>query len=93
MFITLYSCRVRPGQGETLRSLYQEWEELVRNWNGLSTELLSNNEDPRDLILVARFRDEDAAWSAAESPGHRAWYAQLARLTEVGPIVSQYQKI
>ncbi len=28
---------------------------------------------------------------AAESAAHRAWYTQLVRPSETGPIVSQYQ--
>lgn len=91
MFITLYAYRAKPGQAQAIRSLYQQWEQLLRNWNAVSTELLSNIQDGHDLIMLARFQDEDAAWAAVESADYRAWYAQLARLAETGPIVSQYE--
>lgn len=92
MFITLYSYRAKPGQTQAIRSLYRQWQHLLMNSNAVSTELLSNSQDCRDMIMLARFQDQDAAWRAAESADHCALYAQLVRLTEAGPIVSQYER-
>lgn len=91
MFVTLYAYRAKPGQREAIRSLYRQWQRLLRDSNVISTELLSNSQDLDDMLLLARYHDEDAAWAAVESVDHRAWYAQLARLAETGPIVSQYE--
>jgi len=93
MFITLYAYRVSPGQLPAIRCLYKEWQQLLGSWNEASIELLSNNLDPTDLILLARFQNEDTAWAAIESPAYRAWYAQLVRLAEVGPTVSHYRNV
>ncbi len=92
MFITLYAYRAKPGQGHAIHALYSQWERLLTG-AALSTELLSNSQDVDDMVMLARFQGEDAAWRAAESPDHRAWYAQLVRLTEEGPVVSQYQML
>ena len=91
MFVTLYAYRAKLGRRQAIRSLYQQWQQLLRNWNVASTELLANCADPGDMIMLARFRDEEAAWAAFESGDYRAWYAQLVRLAEVGPTVSQYR--
>ncbi len=93
MFITLYSYRAKTGQLDAIHALYREWQQLLQNFTLASTELLSNAQDPAEIIMLARFKDEAAAWTAVESTGYRAWYSQLARLTETGPIVSQYQML
>ncbi len=90
MFITLYSYRVKAGQREAILSLYGEWQRLLQNLCTVSTELLSNTQDPVEMIMLARFEDETAAWAAVESANYHNWYSQLARLAESGPIVSQY---
>lgn len=92
MHITLYAYRAKPGQTDAVLSLYRQWQQLSRDWNGVSAELLSNIQDPDEMIILARFPDEEAAWAAVESAHHRAWYAQLARVTETGPIVSHYER-
>jgi quinol monooxygenase YgiN len=91
MFITLYSYRAKSGKSEAVASLYGEWQRLLQNFLCVSTELFCNAQDPADVLMLARFKDESAAWAAVESAGYRAWYSQLARLAETGPIVSQYQ--
>lgn len=91
MFVTLYAYRAKPERRQAIRSLFQQWQQLLRNWNVASTELLANCADPGDMILLVRFRDEEAAWAVFESSNYRAWYAQLVRLAEVGPTVSHYQ--
>jgi quinol monooxygenase YgiN len=93
MFITLYSYRAKAGQREAIFALYREWQCLLRDLCPVSTELLSNTQDPVEMIMLARFEDEDAAWAAVESADYRNWYSQLARLAESGPIVSQYEMI
>lgn len=90
MFITLYSYRAKPGQAQAIRALYDEWQQRLANWNVVSTELLSNCDDGSEMIILARFGDEEAAWRAAESSDYRAWYTQLVRLAEEGPLVSHY---
>lgn len=92
MIVRLYACRARPGQAEAIRALYYQWEQLVTQRYGIATEFLSNSQDPNDLVIVTHFSDEEAAWTAAESADYRAWYVELARLSEAGPIVSQYDK-
>ncbi len=92
LFITLYSYRAKPGQREAVLSLYREWQQLLTNFHAVSTELLSDSQEGCDMIMLARFQDEDTAWRAAESAEHRAWYAQLAQLMEQGPIVNWYER-
>lgn len=93
MFITLYSYRAKPGQLDAVLSLYRKWQQLLCRFPVVSTELLSNAQDPAEIIMLARFKDESTAWTAVESTGYRTWYSQLARLTEIGPVVSQYQML
>ncbi len=92
MIVRLYACRARPGQVEAIRALYHRWERSVAQRHGIAAEFLSNSQDPSDLIILAHYRDADAAWTAAESADYRAWYVELARLSEAGPIVSQYDQ-
>ncbi len=92
MCVTLYTCQARPGKLEAVLSLYQDWQQLLKDWSPVSIELLQNLDEPGEMILLARFRDEESAWAAAESTVHRAWYARLVRLTEAGPIVSRYRR-
>lgn len=91
MFVTLYAYRVKPGQREALHLLYQQWRTLLRNGSAVSTEWLANSQDSDEMIMLARFKDEDAAWAVVESPDYRAWYAQLVRLADTGPFVSYYK--
>ncbi len=93
MFITLYSYRAKPGQLEAVLSLYRQWQQLLQKFPAASTELLSNTQDPAEIIMLARFKDESSAWAAVESASYRAWYSQLARMTEIGPMVSEYQML
>jgi quinol monooxygenase YgiN len=86
MFIALYSYRAKPDQMEAIRSLYRQWQRLLEDSHVVSTELLLNSQDPGEMILLARFKDEDAAWAAMESSDYRAWYAQLVHLGLNGPI-------
>ena len=92
MFVTLYKCVVLPGKVNALRELYGEWQRFLSNMDGVITEFLASSEDPADVVLLARFPDETAAWSVVDTAHYRAWYAQLARLTEAGPIVCQYHR-
>lgn len=91
MFITLYAYHAKPHQAYAITAVYREWVRLLNELTTVSTELLSSTQDPNEIIMVARFQDETAAWTAAESSVYRAWYAQLARLADAGPIVSYYR--
>ncbi len=93
LFITLYSYRAKPEQLEAIFCLYREWQRRLQEFSSPSTELLSNAQDPCEIIMLARFKDESTAWAAVESAGYRAWYSQLARLTDVGPFVTQYKRV
>ncbi len=90
MFVTAYFCRARPGKEETMCALYREWRRLAPGRRVVSTELLSNLYDPAEMIMLARFQDQEAAWAVAESPDYRAWYSRLVKAAETGPVVSQY---
>ena len=93
MVITLYAYRTRPGKTEAVGRLYREWQQLLVKWGPVSTELLANPHDPAEMIMLARFTDDDTAWRAAESARHCAWYAQLVSLAESGPMVDHYQVV
>jgi hypothetical protein len=93
MFITFYFYHVKPGTIPAILCLYQEWQQILTNWNLLSTELLANVQDPTEMVMLARFKDEDAAWAAAESIAHCTWYGKLVNLTEEGPRVDHYQTV
>ncbi len=91
MVVTLYAYRDKTDAIDSIFILYQEWQELLKHWRPISTEFLANTQDPTDMIMLARFPDEDSAWAAAESSAHQAWYVRLVTLSEVGPIVNQYK--
>ncbi len=93
VFITLYSYRAKPGQLEAIFRLYREWQQRLEECSSASTELLLDAQDPCEIIMLTRFKDESTAWAAVESAGYRAWYSQLARLTDVGPFVTQYKTV
>ncbi len=93
MFVTVYSYHAKPGALDRIRALYQEWRDLLRPWPSASTEMLSNPQDPAELMMLARFPDEDAAWAATETAGHSAWYARLVCLAEAGPMIGHYRVV
>ena len=93
MVVILYTYRTRPGKIQAVRCLYQNWQQILTNWEPVSTELLANPQDPAEMIMLARFSDNDIAWKAAESARHCAWYAQLVGVAESGPMVNHYQVI
>ncbi len=93
MLITLYSYRAKPGQLESVFSLYRQWQQLLQKFPAASTEFLLNAQDPDEIIMLARFADESTAWTAVESTGYRAWYSRLVNLTEAGPLVTQYKTV
>ncbi len=90
MHITLYSCHAKPGRLDAIVDLYHEWQRLICSDDSAATELFSSVQDAEDILMLARFGDESAAWAAAETPAYRSWYSQLVSLTETGPIVSHY---
>ncbi len=93
MIVTLYSYRTRAGKTEAVRGLYRDWQQILMHWGPVSTELFSNPQDPVQMMMLARFSDEDIAWRAAESASYSAWYARLVSLAESGPLVDHYQVI
>ncbi len=93
MFITVYSFCAQPGTLARVRALYQEWQVLLGSGGSVSTELLSNTQEPAEVMLLARFPDDEAAWTAAESAGHCEWYARLVGLAEAGPMVAHYRVV
>jgi hypothetical protein len=93
MILILYSYRTRPEKIEAVRCLYRDWQQILLDWGPVSTELLANPQDPAEMIMLARFPDDDTAWKAAESAWHCAWYARLVGLAESGPLVDHYQVV
>jgi hypothetical protein len=93
MVIALYSYHTRPSPGKTPLALYQEWQCILNNLNVLSTEMFIGAQDPAEMIMLARFADEESAWAAADSTEHRSWYAQLAQISEDGPAVCHYREV
>jgi quinol monooxygenase YgiN len=93
MVLTLYSYRVKPPYIAAVNSLYLEWQNCLRSTNLISLELFAGIHDPEEMMLVARYRDEEAFWTAVDSSQHLAWYTQLARITEEGPAVSYYREV
>jgi hypothetical protein len=93
MYVTLYAFTTHPQKSEAVRRLYREWRLLLQEWCPVSTELLADPQNPDEMMLAARFRDEEAAWAATESAGHCDWYARLVGLAETGPLVEHYEVV
>jgi quinol monooxygenase YgiN len=93
MVITLYTYRVKPTHTHAATILSQQWQKERFKSCLISAELFSDIHDPDEMMLLVRFPDEEAAWSFAECADNHAWYAQLARITEEGPAVSQYKEV
>ena len=91
MVVTLYAFTIPSEKLEAVCRLYRDWRLLLREWSPVSTELLANPLEPAEMLLVARFSDEDTAWRATESTGHCAWYARLVSLAKAGPLVEHYE--
>jgi len=91
MYITQFTFTIQPGKAGAARLLFRELKALLNAWHPASTELLANPQEPDEMMIAVRFRDEDTAWSAAESAGHCDWYVRLVGLAERGPAVEHYQ--
>ncbi len=93
MFITVYSYHARRGQEQKILSLYREWQHMLENSSLITTDLLTNIQDPAEMMMLARFPDEDAAWAIADTDQHRALYTRLVGMTETGPWVGYFQML
>ncbi len=93
MYVTQYVFHAQPGKTDEVQQLFRQWQLLLKEWQPVSIELLADPLDPEELLLEVRFKDEESAWSAAESPPHSAWYAHLVALAQYGPSVDHYQVV
>ena len=90
MYVTLYSYRAKPDQMQAIEALYEQGQQLLSRLTVISAELLARADDPAEIIMLVHFKDEATAWAAMETCDYRAWYAQLVRAAETGPVVSYY---
>jgi quinol monooxygenase YgiN len=93
MVIALYSYHARTSAEKSPPHLYREWRRILSRSNVIATELFASVQDPAEMIMMARFPDEESVWAAVESDEYRAWYSQLARFMEEGPSVSHYRSV
>ncbi len=95
MYVSVYWYQVKAGKENAAIAHHRAWErEQSFSAEGfLCSELLVNPEDSSEFLWLVRFENDEAAWTLNQSARVSAWYAQLVRLADVGPVVLQFQSV
>jgi len=92
MLVTVMTYRARAGEEDAIVALHEDWQRRrrVRMRGYVSGELLNDLRDPQSFVDIARYENEDAARASGADPEQAAWYARLASLVEMEPVMAQY---
>ena len=74
MYGSIMLAKAKEGQEDALRSYFEQWSRDVAAFGHQSTELAWQDDDPRALVAIIRFRDKTSYRANGERPETDAAY-------------------